>query len=1040
MATERPAASFHHASVLFGGAVVAALSAPTPILAAAPKHAIDIRPQPLSSALLALQRQTGAPIIASGELVRGRAAPAVKGFMSPAEAVRRLLVGSSIQLSVGSDGAFILNRDAPLLAKAAPVARPSIAPLVELPSTVSAVHVVAVSGAGGLEARRLASVSQDVVKGDDLHGLPDPSLGGAMELLPGAVVTGDAGEVRQVSVRGVGSEYTRVRINGMETLATFGGAHAGGGTNRGRAFDYNVFAADLFTQIRLQKTASADVDEGSLGATVDLQTRSPFDGPRSRLRLTVEGGYNAGSDRLGPGVSAVFARRTQDDRFGVLLSGAYSERSLVDAGTNAGLWQTGDTVYPGFGASAPGAPSLGVVNAALHPRIPRLELLRSSQKRLGLTAGARWRLSARTKMAIDVLYSELASRRREDLLETFTFRTAGACQVPLNPDCGLAAVRVNEAVVTTPRPGLPVLIAGVFDHVDVRTESRQDRLKTIFRQTTLSLSHAFSNRLTLKVLAGYSRSDFSNPVQQTLQLDQFDVNGFSYDFRNARRPLIAFGDADLTHPKAWTLAELRSEPNWVDNSFRTLDLDLAWSVTPTMSVRGGLLHKAYRTESVNLGRSDGSIANLNADIPAALAAIPSAAYLRSVRSSRFSTKAGSPDGWLAADVSRAMELFAAACSPTVCDALGLGPEPLRGLNYAVGEQDRSAYLQVAFDVPSRWRLRGDAGVRYAHTAQTSEGFTLDPGAAGLIAPVRVGRAYDDLLPAINLVVEPRRNLLLRLGAAKVMTRPDPRSLGPGVTLSTGGLRAVSAGNPFLRPSRADTLDAAVEWYFRPGAIVSAAWFHKTVRSSLQSMVTSPMVFAANPFGLPDSVATVACGRLVGCAPDLPIWQFVVRTDRGGGRLDGVELAFQTPLEPVAAPLDGWSVRAAATYTRARMRYWALDGAPLIARDSLGSPRLAASLSMIYRDQSLDARATLSHRGRYLTAIPSPTGGGDIDGVNAYTSLDVSSRYRLRQGWWLTGAVANLTNSANRQFTDQVGLANYQHHTGREFRLGLEMRF
>jgi iron complex outermembrane receptor protein len=860
-----------------------------------------------------------------------------------------------------------------------------------------------------------------------------------MQLLPGVAVTNDGGEGRQVSVRGVGSEFTRVRINGMETLATFGGSNAGGGTNRGRAFDYNVFAADLFNQIRVQKTPSADVDEGSLGATVDLQTRSPLDGPRSRVQLTVEGAYNFGSDKAVPRVSAIASRRSQDDRFGILISAAYAKRAVDDIGSNAGQWQAGDTVYPGFGGAAPGAPDLAALNAALHPRIPRLEAFRIEQERLGLTGSLQWRPSDRTRVSLDVLYSELSSERREDLLESFTFRTAGACGAPRNADCGIAAVQVRDATIITPRPGLPVLIAGTFDNVDIRAESRFDRLKTIFRQTTLSFSQRLSDRLTLSGLAGYSRSDFGNPLQATVQLDQYDVQGFAYDFHDRRRPLINFGSADLTTPANWTLAELRAEPNWVDNSFKTAGLDLEWTPRNGLTLRGGLQHKVYRTQAEAQARSNGTIANLNTDIPATLAAIPVSDYMRQVWSNRFSTAAGTPEAWLAPDVAKAFALFQAACAANACGTLELGPEPLLGLNYGVEEHDNSAYLQAAFEVRAAWSPRGDFGLRYAHTRQASHGYTVDADAPGFVAPVSATRDYDDLLPSFNLALEPREDLLLRFAAARVMARPDLRSLRPGVNISTGGLRSVSAGDPFLRPARADTLDTAVEWYFAPGAVLSAALFHKTIRSNVLTNATAPSVFADNPFGLPDSVATTACGRLPGCAPELPIWQFLTRTDRGGGHLDGVELALQAPLDLATPALRGWSVRAGLTYTRSRMRFWDLDGAPLIAHDSLGSPRFVSTITTAYRRNGLDVRATLSHRGRYLTAIPAPT-GADVDGVNGSTSLDLSARYKLAPGWWVTAAGGNLLNTAQRQFSDTSDLANYQHHTGREIRMGLEMRF
>lgn len=1019
-------------------AMLALNLAPTTARAAA-MRSVDLPAQPLSTALLVLSRQTGTIIIAPAALVRGRAAPAVRGRLEPAEAVRRLLRGSGLDLSISADGVISI-RAAPPPPAIAP-ARPRLLPPENSgPAALSTVLVVARDLDGeALRMKRLSAETSDILLGDDLRGLADPNLGGAMQLLPGVAVTNDGGEGRQVSVRGVGGEFTRVRINGMETLATFGGTNAGGGTNRGRAFDFNVFAADLFNQVRVRKTPSADVDEGSLGATVDLQTRSPLDGPRSRLQLTVEGGYNFGADKAVPRLSAIISRRGRDDRFGILISAAYSKRAVEDVGANAGQWQSGDTVYPGFGSAAPGAPDLAALNAALHPRIPRLEMFRIEQERLGLTGSVQWRPSDRTQLALDLLYAELSSERREDLLETFTLRTAGPCRTPLNADCGIAAVKVREAAIITPRPGLPVLIAGAFDNVDVRAESRFDRLKTIFRQTTLSISQRLSDRLTLKALAGYSRSDFGNPMQATVQLDQYDVQGFAYDFRNRRRPRIDFGSADLTTPGTWTLAELRSEPNWVDNSFKTAGVDLEWVIRDGLTLRGGLQHKTYNTEATALSRSNGTIANLNADIPPALAAIPPSAYLRQVWSNRFATAAGTPEAWLAPDVAAAFARFQAACASSGCGTLALGPEPLLGLNYGIEERDSSAYLQAAFAVALPWSPRGDLGLRYAHTDQASRGFTLDVAAPGSVAPVSARRDYDDLLPSFNLALEPRADLLLRFAAAQVMARPDLRSLRPGVTVSTGGLRALSAGDPFLRPTRADTLDTAVEWYFAPDSVLSVAVFHKTIRSNALTSATLPTVFAANPYGLPDSVAVTACGRLPGCAPELPIWQFLTRTDRGGGRLDGVELALQAPLDLATPNLRGWSVRAGLTYTRSRMRFQDLAGAPFVAHDNLGSPRMVGTITTAYRRKGLDLRATLSHRGRYLTAIPAPT-GADVDGVNGYTSLDVSARYRLAAGWWLTAAGGNLLNAAQRQFSDTSGLANYQHHTGREIRMGLEMRY
>ena len=96
---------------------------------------------------------------------------------------------------------------------------------------------------------------------------------------PRVAITRDAGEGRNLSVRGLGAQFTRVRINGMEAMSTTGGTDSSGGTNRNRQFDFNVFASELFNNLTARKTQSSlpGMAEGSLGATVDLYTARPFD-------------------------------------------------------------------------------------------------------------------------------------------------------------------------------------------------------------------------------------------------------------------------------------------------------------------------------------------------------------------------------------------------------------------------------------------------------------------------------------------------------------------------------------------------------------------------------------------------------------------------------------------------------------------------------------------------------------------------------------------------------------------------------------------
>ncbi len=69
---------------------------------------IDIPAQPLDKALGALARQTGARILFSTDLTERKQAPALKGNLTPQQALERLLAGSGLVVRSTSDGGFTI--------------------------------------------------------------------------------------------------------------------------------------------------------------------------------------------------------------------------------------------------------------------------------------------------------------------------------------------------------------------------------------------------------------------------------------------------------------------------------------------------------------------------------------------------------------------------------------------------------------------------------------------------------------------------------------------------------------------------------------------------------------------------------------------------------------------------------------------------------------------------------------------------------------------------------------------------------------------
>ena len=93
-----------------------------------------------------------------------------------------------------------------------------------------------------LEEKRDQVVAVDTILAEDIGKFPDSNLAESMQRLPGVALSrSDGGEGRTITVRGLGAQFTRVRINGMEAASQSGASDANGGTNGGREFAFNVF-------------------------------------------------------------------------------------------------------------------------------------------------------------------------------------------------------------------------------------------------------------------------------------------------------------------------------------------------------------------------------------------------------------------------------------------------------------------------------------------------------------------------------------------------------------------------------------------------------------------------------------------------------------------------------------------------------------------------------------------------------------------------------------------------------------------------------
>lgn len=245
-------------------------------------------------------------------------------------------VTTSTLLSGASSGALGLAFLAALFAApaAAQTAPPPVPPEVAVvPDTGEDIIVTGFRAAlqSALESKRVSNDMIDMINAEDIADFPDANLAESLQRLPGISIDRDNGEGRTISVRGLGPDFSRVRMNGLETLSIAGGNDSGSTPNRSRGFDFNVFASELFSSMTVRKTASAEVDEGSLGATIDLVTGRPFDFNGRRVAISVADGYYENGGRHNPRIAGLISDQweTGIGRIGLAVSGAYSEASRL---------------------------------------------------------------------------------------------------------------------------------------------------------------------------------------------------------------------------------------------------------------------------------------------------------------------------------------------------------------------------------------------------------------------------------------------------------------------------------------------------------------------------------------------------------------------------------------------------------------------------------------------------------------------------------------------------------------------------------------
>ncbi len=979
----------------------------------------DIPAQPLPDAINSYSRQAKLQIFFPSEQIARLRSVALKGNFTPDDALRRLIAGSGLEVARKANGTIMLR-----------LVRQGndgvIATADEVPADETQTVVVTgirASLADSREVKRKADIFKDSIVAEDIAKFPDLNLAESLQRLPGVAIVREAGEGRRINLRGLGSDFTRVKLNDMEVLGNVDSANdSRGQATRDRAFDFNLFASELFTRVDVEKSATARQDEGGLAGTVSLYTAKPFDFRGFHAAASFQGGTNNKTRDFDQRYVGLISN-TWGDRFGVTVSAAYTRRHTEEQGYDTYRW-----IRASPDAFGPGGPDISSLPAATQDllrsgkvffaRGNRYSNWESDQKRLGLTGSVQWRPTDTLEFTADGLYGHFSSDRHEyhihtrgtvagesALTDDSDYYTRNGVRIPLGPS-KINAIEVNsnnEAVYMD------------VSNTNLGTESRLQHTVNKFRQGALAGKWNPTDRVEVTALIGKETSDYSIPVGDKLYTEAY--GGIVTDYRGDNK---FYGkntyDFDTTNPANFRADSFEFREDFQSSKLSTIKVDAKYALFDKDALRVGYERRFFQ----------------NAGYGHELDAYLASEFQNGVLNDDLSKIAKVYRNhdklpWIAVDVPEAEAFYKV-------DREAVIPRD-RLDDWAVKERTQAAYAQYDFDHPlGGMRLRGNAGVRWYRTTQTSFGQINDQ-------PGSVSSSYDGFLPSANATLSVTSNFLVRAAYAKNINRVGLDSVRLSASVEkTGGDITVAAGNPNLKPYKADNIDIGAEYYFGKVGAISAAYFHKRIKGFPGSDTAFNVPFSAT--GLPlNSLPGVTL------TPDTIVAQFTRPVNLRDFNLSGVELNVQSDLFFLPAPFDKLGIAANATIVSSTVDYATAAQsaagvhyyAPL-----LGLSHKSGNLSIYYETGSWGARLSANYRGGWLDRGNPSFRYGDVeddsDGWEPTTYVDVTAHVALNKNVRLTFDGINITGEREVQWVNSDKRLHNTLASGSTFLAGVSVKF
>jgi iron complex outermembrane receptor protein len=659
--------------------------------------------------------------------------------------------------------------------EAAAAAAPAPAAPAAAGADIQQVNVTGIRASvrNALAAKEASNSMVEVISSEDIGKLPDTTIAESLARLPGMSSGLDRGNASQIVARGMGPRFIGATLNGRELASS----------EPNRSVRFEQFPSESLSGATVYKTQNAEIVEGGIATSIDLQTVSPLKYNGRQVSLRADALYYPiakdipGADKTAPRLGGVYIDQFLNKTVGVAIAASYQDQPSVQENIK----------HYGFNEST------------ADKRVPwgfQDDIRRGKDKRSSVLAKVEWKPNSNVLITADSYYSKAAID--EDQLQHWTSGLSNFgnyTNVNLIGDYVAGAtsdwtqVVNNHARWTQDSSVAASGVNGKFNAGDWKIE------------TDLSTSHAIRASqwadLT-QTSTGYTKTTFN-----------FTGNEHqSYDF----------GGLDTGN-----VANFQAPTLNVNNDGHVTDLLNGVSVTAARPIESSFINrikigvratdreKSYRQNTWSLSPNSAAL---------------SASDYESVKVDGFPAYFALKD--FGGSIDKAFG--AGATDPTgraqtVDDMLA---------GWKVKERSSSAFVQGDLDGEMMGKTyRGNVGVRVVHTKTDSYGMeSIDRASPTAVSG---GTSYTEILPSLNLIfnMDEAQEHQVRFSVARAMSRPPLDELRASRNLATPTIagRPVtgSAGNPDLKPMMANQVDLAYQWYFSKGSLLSAGAFYKNVQ-------------------------------------------------------------------------------------------------------------------------------------------------------------------------------------------------------------------